>query len=243
MPEDLEKKLNYTFKNKEIFKNALIHKSYHEGVKKGLPDNEKLEFLGDSVISLVITDYLFRNFDQLNEGELSKLKAHLVSTNSLASIARSLNLSEFAFLGKGEEKNDGRKNKKISASLLEAVVGAIYIDSSFRMVSSVVVTFFKDFLEKFTEKEIKINDYKSELQELIQKKENFLPLYKIVEESGKPPDVIFTAAVSIGNKEIGRGTGSNKRKAEQDAAFNALKNIDEFINYEKLSEVFFLKND
>jgi ribonuclease III len=243
MLEELEKKLSYTFKNKELLRNALIHKSYNEGLKKGLPDNEKLEFLGDSVVNLIITDYLFRNFSQLNEGELSKLKAHLVSTNSLAKISHGMNLSEYAFLGKGEEKNDGRKNKKISASLFEAVMGAIYIDSSYKIASSIVISFFKAFLEKLSEKEIKINDYKSELQELIQKKQNFLPTYKIIEEVGKPPNVVFTAGVFIESTEIGRGTGQNKRKAEQDAAFNALKNIDEFINYEKLSEVFFLKND
>jgi ribonuclease-3 len=243
MLEELEKKLNYTFKNKDILKEALVHKSYHEGLQKGLPDNEKLEFLGDSVINLVITDYLFRNFIHLNEGELSKLKAHLVSTNSLAKIAHVLDLSHFAFLGKGEEKNDGRSNKKIIASLLEAVVGAVYMDSGFKMVSSVVIPFFQEFLEKFGEKEIKINDYKSELQELIQKKNNYLPFYKIIEETGKPPNVIFKAAVYIEGKEIGRGTGTNKRKAEQDSAFNSLEKIEEFINYEKLSEVFFLRND
>ncbi len=245
MLEELEKNLGYTFKNKEVLRRALIHKSYHEGLQTetGLPDNEKLEFLGDSVINLVITDYLFRNFDHLGEGELSKLKAHLVSTNSLSQIARDMNLGEFAFLGKGEEKNDGRSNKKINASLLEAIVGAIYVDSSFKVVSSLVILFFKAFLDKIAEKEIKINDYKSELQEVIQKRDNYLPLYKIIEESGKPPHVVFTAAVYIESREIGRGTGTNKRKAEQDAAFNALKKIDEFINYEKLSEVFFLKND
>jgi ribonuclease-3 len=243
MLEELEKNLNYTFKNKEILRNALIHKSYHEGVQKGLPDNEKLEFLGDSVINLVITDYLFKNFNHLGEGELSKLKAHLVSTNSLSQIARDMNLGDYAFLGKGEEKNDGRSNNKINASLLEAVVGAIYVDSSYKVVSSLVILFFKEFMDKIAEKEIKINDYKSELQEVIQKRDNYLPIYKIIEESGKPPQVFFTAAVYIDTREIARGTGTNKRKAEQDAAFNALKKIDELINYEKLSEVFFLKND
>lgn len=243
MIEELEKQLSYDFKNKEILRNSLIHKSYNEGLQKDLPDNEKLEFLGDSVINLVITDYLFRQFTHLNEGELSKLKAHLVSTNSLSEIARSMNLSAYAFLGKGEEKNNGRLNKKINASLFEAVVGAIYLDSSYKVSAALIISYFKDQLDKFSEKEIKINDYKSELQELIQKKNNYLPLYKIVEENGKPPNVIFTAAVYIESKEIGRGTGANKRKAEQDAAYNALKNIDEFINYEKLSEVFFLKND
>ncbi|MCP5046600.1 MAG: ribonuclease III [bacterium] len=217
MLEELEKELNYTFKNKEVLRNALIHKSYNEGLKKGLPDNEKLEFLGDSVINLVITAYLFKEFIHLNEGELSKLKAHLVSTNSLSGIAQSLRLSDFVFLGKGEEKNNGRGNNKISASLFEAVVGAIYVDSNFKVASSVVIDFFKDYLARFTEKEVKINDYKSELQEVIQRKNNYLPAYKIIEESGKPPNVIFTAAVYIENKEIGRGCGKNKRKAEQDA--------------------------
>lgn len=243
MLEELEKELNYSFKNKELLRNALIHKSYNEGLKKGLPDNEKLEFLGDSVISLIITDYLYKQFPSLNEGELSKIKAHLVSTNSLSTVSQSLNLSDFVFLGKGEEKNDGRNNKKISASLLEAIVGAMYVDSNYKVTAAIVLEYFKEYLDRFGEKEIRINDYKSELQEIIQKKNINLPYYKIIEETGKPPDLIFTAAVYLENKEIGKGTGKNKRKAEQAAAFNALKNIDEFIKYEKLSEVFFLKND
>jgi len=243
MIEELEKELKYSFKNKELLRTALIHKSYNEGMQRDLPDNEKLEFLGDSVINLIITDHLYKHYSSLNEGELSKLKAHLVSSNFLHKISKSLNLSDYLFLGKGEEKNDGRKNKKISAALFEAVVGAIYMDSNFKKVSSIVLSFFKDSLEKFAEKEIKINDYKSELQELIQKKNNFLPVYKIIEETGKPPHVTFTAGVYMENKQIGVGTGKNKREAEQDAASNALKSIDKFINYEKLSEVFFLKND
>lgn len=243
MIEDLEKRLNYTYKNKELLRNALIHKSYNEGVKKGLPDNEKLEFLGDSVINLVITDFLYKNFSYLREGELSKIKAHLVSTNSLAKITGEIHLTQFALLGKGEEKNDGRNNKKISACLLEAIIGSIYLDSSFKSVTSVVIRLFREALDKLAEKEIKINDYKSELQELIQKKRNYLPYYKIIDEIGKPPNVVFTSAVYIETTEIGRGVGNNKRKAEQDAAYNALKNIDEFIGYEKLSDVFFLKND
>jgi len=243
MIEELEQRLNYTFKNKEFLRTALIHKSYNEGLQRDLPDNEKLEFLGDSVISLVITDHLYRNYTHLKEGELSKLKAHLVSSNSLQRIAANLELTDFLMLGKGEEKNNGRNNKKICASLFEAVVGAIYMDSNYKVAASTVISFFKEFLIKFSEKEVKINDYKSELQELIQKKNNYLPIYKIIEESGKPPNVNFTAGVYLEERQIGVGTGKNKRKAEQDAAFNALKNIDEFINYEKLSEVFFLKND
>ena len=243
MFQELENRLNYKFKNKEILRNALIHKSYHEGVKKDLADNEKMEFLGDSVINLVITDYLFREFENLNEGELSKLKAHLVSTDFLYDIATSLQLMDFILLGKGEEKNNGRSNKKIIASLFEAVVGAIYLDSDFNMTRTIILPNFKTFLEKYISQEIKINDYKSELQEVVQKHHNLLPTYHIVKKTGLPPNTAFTAAVLLHDKEIGRGQGRNKRQAEQDAAFNALRKNEDFINYERLSEVFFLKND
>ncbi len=240
---ELEKELNYRFKNKEILKIALIHKSYNEGLQKDLPDNERLEFLGDSVLNMVITEYLFKTFKNLSEGELSKLKAHLVSSNFLSRIAKSIKLNEFVFLGKGEEKNNGRNNKKIGASLFEAVIGAVYLDSNYKTASSIAISFFKDFLEEFIEKEVKINDYKSELQEIIQKKNSFLPYYQIIGESGKPPNVVFTAAVFIEDNEIARGEGKNKRQAEQDAASNALKKISHLRNYKKLSEVFFLKDD
>ncbi len=243
MIEELERKLNYHFRNKEYLRNALIHKSYNEGISKDLINNEKLEFLGDSVINLVVTDLLFKKLKKSNEGDLSKLKAHLVSTSFLYEIAKSIDLNGYVLLGKGEEKNGGRKNKKIISSLLEAVVGAIYVDSSFRIASSVIVPFFKDFLQNLTEKDVKINDYKSELQEIVQKHKNLLPVYEILDESGKSPHMVFTAAIYMENVEIGRGTGKSKRQAEQNAALDALEKIDEFINYEKLSEVFFLKND
>lgn len=243
MLEELESRLNYRFKNKKILKNALVHKSYHEGLKKNQADNEKMEFLGDSVINLTITEYLFRVFENLREGELSKLKAHLVSTDFLFEIATSMQLMEFILLGKGEEKNNGRSNKKIIASLFEAVVGAIYLDSGFDTASTIILPYFKSFLEKHITQEIKINDYKSELQEVVQKHHNLLPTYHIVKKTGTPPKTTFTAAVILQEKEIGRGQGRNKRQAEQDAAFNALRKNEDFINYKRLSEVFFLKND
>ena len=241
MLKELEENLNYNFRNKEILQNALIHKSYNEGLKKNLPDNEKLEFLGDSVINLVITEHLFKTFKEWNEGELSKLKSHLVSSNSLSEIARSINLGDYILLGKGEEKNNGRDNKKINASLFEAVIGALYIDSSYKVTSAIVISFFKDFLSRITETDIRINDYKSELQEIIQERNNSLPHYSIIDESGKPPNIFFTAAVYIDSSEIGRGKGKNKRQAEQDAALNALEKINKLKNYEQLSEVFFVK--
>jgi ribonuclease-3 len=227
----------------EILRNALIHKSYNEGVKKETINNEKLEFLGDSVINLIVTDLLFKRFKKSNEGDLSKLKAHLVSTDFLFEIADSINLKDYVLLGKGEEKSGGRKNKKIISSLFEAVVGAIYLDSNFKVVSTVIGSFYRDFLENLIEKEVKINDYKSELQEILQRHRNILPVYEILEESGKSPNMNFLAAVCLSKREIGRGQGRSKRQAEQNAALNALEKIEEFINYEKLSEVFFLKND
>lgn len=241
--EELEKILNYNFKNKEILRKALTHKSFNEGKKKGTLDNEKLEFLGDSVINLIVTAYLFKRFKKLDEGELSKLKAHLVSSDFLFKASKSINLGDYILLGKGEKKHNGRNNKKIISSLFEAVVGALYIDSNFKVASSIIQPFFKSFLEELSERDVKINDYKSELQELVQKHKNSLPEYKIIDEFGKPPDVIFNVVVFFENKEIGRGTGRNKRQAEQNAACNTLKKINDFINYKKLSEVFFLKNN
>lgn len=241
--EELEKILNYNFKNKEILRKALIHKSYNEGKKKDILNNEKLEFLGDSVINLIVTEYLFKRFKKSDEGELSKLKAHLVSSDFLFKAAKSINLGDYILLGKGEEKHNGRNNKKIIASLFEAVVGALYVDSNFKVVSNIVLPFFKGFFKELSEKSIKINDYKSELQELIQKHKNGLPVYKILDEIGKPPDVVFYTAIYFESNEIGRGTGKSKRQAEQNAAYNALKKVNDFINYKKLSEVFFLKNN
>ncbi len=247
MSGELENKLAYRFKNMELLTNALTHKSYHEGLQgfEDLPNNEKLEFLGDSVINLVVTEYLFRRFKKFSEGELSKLKAHLVSSNFLFKVARSVDLGDYVLLGKGEEKNEGRNNRRIIASLFEAVVGAIYLDSNYRVVSNTIISFFKDFIEQFIEDKeaIKINDYKSELQEIIQRHHNFLPEYRVLSETGKPPHTIFTAVIFLDGREISRGQGKNKRQAEQDAAYNALKKLDNVLNYEKLSEVFFLKND
>lgn len=242
--ETLEKKLGYSFRSRDLLKRALIHRSFNEGKHDGqLEDNEKLEFLGDSVVNLIVTEYLFRKFKRLKEGELSKLKAHLVSSDFLNDAANSIDLSDYLFLGKGEEKNRGRNNKKIVSSLFEAVVGAVYMDSNFKVTYSVFIPFFKDFLAKIKDKDVRINDHKSELQEMIQKTRNVAPKYEIVSESGKPPDVIFEAIAILDGREIGRGSGKNKRQAEQEAAASALEKISDFDDYKKLSEVFFLKND
>ena len=244
MYEDIEKKLNYSFRNKTLLTEALTHTSYNEGKRKNrVNDNERLEFLGDSVINLVITDYLFKKFGKLHEGDLSKLKAHLVSSGFLYNLAKSIEMSTFILLGKGEEKNGGRENIRIIASLFEAIAGAVYLDSNFKTTSAVLIRFFEAFLEEHLEKNIKINDYKSELQEVVQKDGGPLPEYVLLEESGKPPDTQFKSAVYVNKKKMGNGKGKSKRQSEQGAAFDALLKLGDFADYNKISEVFFIKND
>lgn len=237
--EDLEKKLGYRFRDRELLRNALTHKSYNEGGRNHGVDNERLEFLGDSVIGLAITDAIYRRGRDLREGDLAKLRAHLVSSKTLFRVAKSLGLGGHILLGRGEEKNDGRRNAKIVSSSLEALVGALYLDSDFATALRVVNELFREILDTLIAEDLRINDYKSELQELIQKHRNILPVYKVVSESGKPPDTVFRVAVYLDEQEIGSGTGRNRRQAEQEAALLALRNIGNFIHFEKLSETFF----
>lgn len=239
----LQKEINYTFKNIDLLKAAVVHKSYHEGDTQKEIDNERLELLGDAVIDLIISDYLYKRFQNMKEGDLSKIKAHLVSTTTLYKIAMGLNLGKFILLGKGEEKNKGRENTKIIASFFEALVGAIYLDQGFNKIYERVIGFYQDLLTDLLQEKIKINDYKSELQEFVQKKSNQLPMYSIIKEADKKPGLFFKATVYIDNKKSGQGQGKSKREAEQKAAFEALLKLGKKNKYKKLSEVFLLKND
>jgi ribonuclease-3 len=237
--DELEKRLGYRFQDRELLRTALTHKSYNEGGRSHGLDNEGLEFLGDSVISLAITDALYRRRGDRREGGLAKLRAHLVSSQMLFRVAKSLGLGGHIRLGRGEEKNDGRRNAKIVSSCFEALVGALYLDSDFASAARVVSGLFQEILDGLLGDELRINDYKSELQELIQRHGGALPSYKVVAESGKPPDTVFRVAVFLEGSEIGSGSGRNRREAEQEAAMLALRNIGNFMNFEKLSETFF----
>jgi ribonuclease-3 len=239
--EELEKKLGYRFKDRELLRTALTHKSFNEGGKNHGLDNERLEFLGDSVIGLVITDTLYRRCRDNREGDLAKLRSHLVSSNLLFKVAKTIGLGGHILLGRGEEKNQGRRNSKIVSSCFEALIGALYLDSDFATATAVIVERFREFLEQLLSNEMRINDYKSELQELIQKHKNVLPVYKVTSETGKPPEMTFRVSVYLENSEIGSGSGRNRREAEQEAALIALKNIGNFMNFEKLSETFFVE--
>jgi ribonuclease-3 len=191
----------------------------------------------------VVTEALYKRFTAWNEGDLSKLKAHLVSSSFLYDLAVTLGLNQFLVLGKGEEKNDGRQNPKIIACLFEAVVGAIYLDSDFRVTSQTVLPLFEPFLGNLQDCESRINDYKSELQELVQRHHTQLPTYRIVSQEGRPPTITFTVAVMLGDHELARGSGRNKRQAEQVAASNALGELNKDQEYQQISDVFFVTSD
>lgn len=245
MSDELEKNLNYRFQNKDLLHNALTHKSYLEGARlEGVTrlDNERLEFLGDSVFGLVITEYIYKKFRHLDEGDLAKLKAHLVSSDFLFSLARKVNLGAFILLGRGQEKDRGRQNKRILSSAFEALVGAVYLDANLKTVAAVLSPLFKEYLAGLASRPVRINDYKSALQEVVQKHHPDLPVYRVLESNGLPPETVFLVAVSIGEREIGRGRGRSIRQAEQDAAGNALTRISDVLQIEKLSEIFFIEN-
>lgn len=215
MSQEIEKVLNYTFKNKDILKEALTHRSYNphpHGV-----NNERLEFLGDSVLGLVVAGQLYNLLSEKEEGVLSKIKANLVSRKNLYFWAKQMNLGKFMLLGQGEIASGGRERASILSNAVEALLGAVYLDGGFVEVSKVILAWFK------TQKiEVDLQDYKSVLQEYLQKSGKSVPDYEIVETIGPEHDKIFTAVVYEQGKELGRGKGHNKKSAHQDAAKNAL---------------------
>ena len=218
MSQELEKVLNYTFKNKDILKEALTHKSYNPH-PHGL-NNERLEFLGDSVLGLVVAGQLYKLLSTKEEGVLSKIKANLVSRKNLYFWGRQINLGKYLLLGQGEVSSGGRERASIISNAVEAVLGAIYLDGGFEEVSKVILAWFK------TQKiEIDLQDYKSVLQEYMQKLGRSVPEYEIIETIGPEHDKIFTAVVYEQGKELGRGKGRNKKAAHQEAAKEALSKI------------------
>jgi len=213
--EELEKVLSYTFKDKNILKEALTHRSYH---CNGVHHNERLEFLGDSVLGLVVAAYLYRKLNTKEEGVLSKIKANLVSRRNLYVWAASLNVGKFMFLGAGEIATGGRNRQSILSNAMEAIIGAIYLDGGFDCAAA----FIKNWLQ--TQKiEIDSHDYKSTLQEYLQHRKKPIPEYAVVSKIGPQHDQVFTVAVMVNGQEIGIGKGSNKKTAEQEAAKEGLK--------------------
>lgn len=216
---ELEKSLNYTFKNKKFLTTALTHSSYANEQKDPCPYNERQEFLGDAVLSIIVSDYLFKSY-HLSEGDLTKVRASLVCEKSLCNWAGKVDLGHHLLLGKGEEHTGGRTRPSILADAFEAVIAAIYLDGGLKAASAFVLEFVKNALE---DGEVSFTDYKTMLQEIVQQNPEEKLSYVLVEESGPGHDKRFVVEVHLNSNVIGSGVGKSKKDAEQKAARQALE--------------------
>jgi len=219
--------LGFTFTNPSILISAITHPSYaFEHPNEGIEHNERLEYLGDAVLELYISDYLFRTFPYKSEGELTKLRARLVCAESLYELAFKIKLNEYLRLGKGELKAGGNRRMSNLANAVEAVIGAIYLDGGIEAAFNFIKNLFGEKLDPEKLENIP-KDEKTTLQELIQKNKNKVMRYEILQEEGPPHQKIFTAGVFINNKLFAVGRGKSKKEAEQDAAKCALELLKE----------------
>ena len=221
MIKDLEKAIGYQFHNISLLQNALAHSSYaNERWHNSLLSNERLEFLGDSVLGMLVADYLYRTFPNRPEGELTRMRADMVCERALAEVAARIGLGEHMLLGKGEEQGGGRTRNSILADAVESVIAASFLDGGMSAA--------KQFIQKFILVEVPVKklhnvDYKTSLQELVQQKKNQVLTYTLVGESGPDHDKHFEVEVSLNGKVVGLGSGSSKKRAEQDAARVAIE--------------------
>ncbi len=217
--ELLEERIGYTFRDKRLLKQALTHSSYANEQKINKSGNyERLEFLGDAVLELVSSDYLYRENPRLSEGELTKKRSSMVCEPALAFCARDIELGKFIFLGKGEEATGGRQRESITSDVLEALIGAIYLDGGLSCARAFINRFVLSDLEN---KQL-FYDSKTILQERVQKKGEGKLHYILVEESGPEHDKQFRVEAMIDDRKIGEGCGRTKKHAEQQAAYQAL---------------------
>ena len=226
--EELEAIIEYEFKNKEFLRTALTHSSYANELKarkKSAECNERLEFLGDSVLSIIVSEYLFERYSSSPEGELTKFRAAVVQSGALASYARRISLGEFLYLGVGEEKNDGRERQSNLENAFEALLAAIYLDAGAEgkaAVKGFLLPFIKDEIKRVSDSGLH-RDYKTELQQLIQQAEGDFLEYITVGESGPDHKKTFSVEARLNSNVIGKGVGKTKREAEQNAAKKALE--------------------
>lgn len=218
----LSKKTSISFKNEEIIHNAFIHRSYLNESKTFLNSNERLEFLGDSILSLLVSEYLYKEYPDFSEGELTNLRSSVVKTTTLATISKSLDLGSYLYLSRGEEDGGGRDNPSILADTFEAFLGAIYLDLGIQSAKQLLESFLFPLLSKILiDKTYK--DAKSEFQELVQEKTKISPLYKVISQIGPDHAKEFTVGVYVENTLFGKGTGKSKQIAEMKAAEAALE--------------------
>ncbi len=219
---EFEKKVGIKFKNKELLKQAFIHRSYiNENRNLKLPHNERLEFLGDAVLELVVTDFLFHTYLNEDEGVLTAYRAALVNAVTLSAVATELGMNDFLLLSKGESKDNGRARQFILADTFEAVVGALYEDQGYDSAKNFLAKNIFPLIESIIEKG-EVVDAKSRFQEIAQEKASLTPQYKTIREVGPDHDKRFTVGVFLGDVSISEGEGKSKQEAEQDAAKKAL---------------------
>ena len=218
---ELEKKLGISFLNKALLDQSLTHSSYaHEIRQQGVLDNERLEFLGDAVLKLVVSEYLYNKFPDKQEGDLTKIRATAISDDTLTEISSRLKIGTYILLSANEKFSGGRDRKSNLANAFEAILGAVYLDGGIGKARDVILDFLRADIEKMST-EGYIKDYKSALQELVQKKGWGLPLYDLVRETGPKHKKIFFMHVKINGRDFGEGRGFNKKESEQDAAKKA----------------------
>ena len=221
MIKDLEAAIGYKFRNISLLQNALAHSSYaNERWHNSLMSNERLEFLGDSILGMVVAEYLYRSFPDRPEGELTRMRADMVCEKTLAAVAGRIDLGRHLLLGNGEEQGGGRTRNSILADAVESVIAASFLDGGMEAA--------RQFIQKFILVEVPVKklhniDYKTGLQELVQQKKNQVLTYTLVGESGPDHDKRFDVEVRLNGKVVGLGSGSSKKRAEQDAAHAAME--------------------
>lgn len=219
---EFENKIGYTFKNKDLLHEALSHSSYaNENKHHGRHSNERLEFLGDSVLSIVVSEHLFNHFKHLPEGELTKIRASLVCEKALFEFSKKIDLGQHILLGKGEENSGGRERPSIVSDAFEAVIAAIFLDGGMQAAEKYVLSFIPKNLDSNSAKALQ--DYKTMLQEIIQRNPEERVEYVLADQIGPDHDRKFVVNVCLNSNVIGRGEGHSKKQAEQAAAKEALK--------------------
>jgi ribonuclease-3 len=222
---ELQTSLGVSFNNLSLLEQALIHSSYLNENPDLIPtSNERLEFLGDAVLALVVAEKFYQDFPQLSEGGMTRLRMSLVRRETLARVARAIRLGDYLYLGKGEEASGGRRKPNNLAGALEAVIAAIFLDQGLPPTRKFILRLFGKELERTVSRGVEV-DYKSQLQELLQAKQQPAPVYQVVEAVGPVHDRWFTVEVKVGDTMLGRGSGRSKKMAEIEAACSALQRL------------------
>jgi len=215
-------KYSLKFSDYSLLSQALTHSSYLNEAEAITGDNQRMEYLGDSVLGLVVNDYLYKKFPHYTEGQLAKIKSHVVSEKSLAVISEKMKIGGLLLIGKGEMLSGGRDRPSIQADALEALIASVYLDQGLEKCKKFVIAFLGDAIDSIKRPD-DVRDSKSRLQEIIQIQYNQLPVYRVISETGPDHERSFICGVSVNGKEIARGKGRSKKQAEKKAASEALK--------------------